>query len=239
LAPQIGAESQVALFGAARQALARGTEWFLRNLPAPVDIRVAVDRFASGISVLLEHLHEVLTPADLQAFGQAVERHVGQGMAADLARRCAALPYLLPACEVVAVADAVGSDVAAASRVYFAIDAGLQLGRLRSRLEQTKPRSHWERRALAGLHADLMAQHRRLKVEAFGSGRVRPEVAKEGAGIAEQVAAWLDTSVAGFARWQRLLAELERQPTADLAMLSVAVRFLSELRHTDDGARAA
>jgi glutamate dehydrogenase len=154
-------------------------------------------------------------------------------MAVELARRCAALPYMLPACEVVAVADSVGSDVIAAGSVYFAIDARLQLGRLRDRLEQATPRSHWERSALAGLHHDLVAQHRRLKVEAFVSGRVRPELAGEDAGVEDQVAAWLDASVAGFARWQRLLAELERQPSADLAMLSVAVRFLGELSHSD------
>ena len=84
------------------------------------------------------------------------------------ARRC---PICFPACEVVAVADRVGSRVAAAGRVYFAIDARLHLGRLRDRLEQTTPRSHWERSALAGLHDDLVAQHRRLTIEAFGSGR--------------------------------------------------------------------
>jgi glutamate dehydrogenase len=150
-------------------------------------------------------------------------------MGAEVARRCAALPYLFPACEVVAVADNVGSDVIVAGSVYFAVDARLQLGRLRDRLEQTTPRSHWERSALAGLHDDLVAQHRRLTIEAFGSGRVQPEVAGEGVGVERRIAAWLEASVTGFARWQRLLAELERQPSADLAMLSVAVRSLSQL----------
>jgi glutamate dehydrogenase len=184
----------------------------------------------------LGNLDKVLTETDRRAFRQSTEGYIALGMPPEVARRCAALPYLLPACEVVAVADSVGSDVVAASRVYFAIDARLQLGRLRDRLERTSPRSHWERRALAGLHADLVAQHRRLKVEAFGSGQVRPEV--EDIGIEEQVAAWLDSSVSGFGRWQRLLAELERQPSADLAMLSVAVRFLGELHHSEGG-RAA
>ena len=233
LAARIGADAQSAILSTARVALGRGTEWFLRNLPAPIDIRTAVDRFAKGISDLLGNLDRVLTEADRVAFGRAIEQYASQGMAPEVARRCAALPYLLPACEVVAVADSVGTDVVAASSVYFAIDARLQLGRLRDRLEQTTPRSHWERRALAGLHADLIAQHRRLKVEAFGSGRVRPELADDGAGVEAQVADWLDSSVMGFGRWQRLLSELERQPSADLAMLSVAVRFLTELHHSD------
>ncbi|MGH6903294.1 MAG: hypothetical protein ACREIR_11195, partial [Geminicoccaceae bacterium] len=66
---------------------------------------------------------------------------------------------------------------------------------------------------------------------------VRPE-APDGVAVESQVAAWLDGSVTGFTRWQRLLAELQRQPSADLAMLSVAVRSLSELRDSGS-ARAA
>ena len=142
------------------------------------------------------------------------------------------------ACEVVVVADKVGRDVVAAGSVYFAIDACLRLARLRDRLEQTSPRDHWERSALAGLYDDLIAQHRRLTIEAFASPRVLPEAADAGASVEERVAAWLDASVTGFARWQRLLAELERQPAADLAMLSVAVRSLSDLRDGEIG-RAA
>jgi NAD-specific glutamate dehydrogenase len=39
----------------------------------------------------------------------------------------------------------------------------------------------------------------------------------------------LHRAVAGFGRWQRLLAELDRQSGTDLAMLSVAVRSLALL----------
>jgi NAD-specific glutamate dehydrogenase len=139
---------------------------------------------------------------------------------------------------VVEVAATVGSDVSDAGSVYFAIDAGLHLARLRHRIEQTSPRSQWERSALAGLYEDLMAQHRRLTVEAFASGRMRPGGAEADLSVAERVAAWLNSAVAGLARWQRLLAELERQPGADLAMLSVAVRSLSGL-YGSEAVRAA
>ena len=40
---------------------------------------------------------------------------------------------------------------------------------------------------------------------------------------------WLANSVAGFQRWQRLLADLEGQTAPDLAMLSVALRSLGSL----------
>jgi glutamate dehydrogenase len=228
-ARQIGAERQSAILGAVRHTAARGTEWFLRNLLGPVDMGAAVDRFAAGIADLLRSLDRVLTADECRAFGQAVEHYLTQGMGAALARRCAALPYLPMACEVVVVADKVGRDMVAAGSVYFAIDAGLRLARLRDRLERTSPRDHWERSALAGLYDDLVAQHRRLTIEAFASPRVLPEAADAGPEAEHRVGAWLDASVTGFGRWQRLLAELERQPGADLAMLSVAVRSLNGL----------
>ncbi len=67
---------------------------------------------------------------------------------------------------------------------------------------------------------------------------MRPGTAEAGVRVEERVDAWLNSAVAGLARWQRLLAELERQPGADLAMLSVAVRSLSGL-YGSEAARAA
>jgi glutamate dehydrogenase len=238
LSRQIGAERQSIILGTVRQTAARGTDWFLRNLSGPVDIAAAVERFAAGISALLRSLDAILTEAYCQAFGRAVDHHLAQGMGPDLARRCAALPYLFMACEVVEVADKVGRDVVTAGSVYFAIDACLRLARVRDRLEQASPHNQWERSALAGLYDDLVAQHRRLTIEAFTSPRRPPAVADTGDSVEQRVAAWLETSVTGFARWQRLLGELERQPGADLAMLSVAVRSLGGLCDSEIG-RAA
>jgi glutamate dehydrogenase len=238
LTEQIGAARQSAILGTVRQTAARGTEWFLRNLAGPVHIAATVDRFAAGIADLMGRLDTVLPEAERKAHQQAVDQYLAQGMPPDLAARCAALPYLCMACEVVEVAATVGSEVGVAGSVYFAIDAGLHLARLRDRIELTSPRSQWERSALAGLYEDLMAQHRRLTIEAFASGRMQSGVAEAAVRVEEQVDAWLSSAVAGLARWQRLLAELERQPTADLAMLSVAVRSLSGL-YGSEAARAA
>jgi glutamate dehydrogenase len=238
LTRQIGAERQSVILGTVRQTAARGTEWFLRNLPGPVGMAAAVKRFAAGIADLLRRLDTVLPEAECQTFGQAVEHYLAQGMTRDLARRCAALPYLPMACEVVEVADKVGSEVVAAGSVYFAIDAGLHLARLRDRIEQTSPRNQWERSALAGLYEDLVAQHRRLTIEAYASARLQAATAEAAGSVEDRIAAWLNSAVSGLARWQRLLSELERQPGADLAMLSVAVRSLSGVFGSDT-ARAA
>ena len=112
LAGTVGADYQIGLLGEARLAIARGTEWFLRNSPSPLDMRAAVERFAPGIASLLDQLDLVLPEVERRRFAQAVESHRGRGIEAGLARRLAGLPYLFPACEVIAVADQVGTEAA-------------------------------------------------------------------------------------------------------------------------------
>jgi len=238
LAPTIGAGLQIQLVGEARDALARGTEWFLRNLSPPVDIRAAVDRFAPGISDLVSQLDGVLGEGERRTFGQAVAHYLDQGIDQETARRLAALPYLHAACEITAVAEETGVAVPDAARVYFALDARLRLGRLRFRLAATSPRNHWERQALAGLHDDLFREHRRLARSALLHAEpVRGAAATDAGAADEAVGAWLAASVTGLGRWQRLSSDLESQSASDLAVLSVAVRSLAGL--IADGTAAA
>jgi len=229
LAPRIGGDKQIVLLGEARDALARGTQWFLRNLAAPVRIRACVDRFTKGIGQLIERLDAVLIDADREAFERSIAVYRELGIDEKLSRRFAALPYLYPACEVVAVAEDAGIEVAAAARVYFALDGRLRLGRLRGLIERASPRSHWERQALAGLYDDVFREHRRLTMEALRDGGIRALTERADVAMDQAVGDWLEREVAGHGRWQRLLAELDSQASPDLAMLSVAARTLSGL----------
>jgi glutamate dehydrogenase len=229
LAGRIAAPELMSLLGEARLALARGTEWFLRNLPAPIDVKASVERFKVGIASLLDKLDLALAAADRERLAHSVSEHRDRGIEAESAWRLATLPYLAPACEVVRVADVVGTEVVTAGATYFALDARLHLDRLRERVERTGPRNHWERAALAGLYEDLVDEHRRLTIQAFESDLVRPYAEAGPEALQEAVATWLQNKVAGFGRWQRLLIELDSQPSADLPMLAVAVRTLGAL----------
>jgi glutamate dehydrogenase len=230
LAPVVGADYQMRLLGEARQAIARGTEWFLRNCPSPLDSRAAVDRFGPGIARLLDQLDAVLPEVERRRFSGAADEHQGHGVEPALARRLAGLPYLFPACEAIAVADQVGTEAATAGRTHFALDAQLHLGRLRRQMERLSPRNHWERVALAGLYEDLAEEHRRLTIQAFASRRVQPHVDAATAQVQQAIGDWLAGEVAGFGRWQRLLSDLDSG--ADLAMIAVAIRALALLDAT-------
>jgi glutamate dehydrogenase len=233
LAGQIASDQEIMLLDQAREALARGTKWFLRNLPAPIDVRAGIDRFAPGIRRVLGGLNDVLAQAQRQAFDAEVERYLAQGIEGELARALAALPYMFPACEVVAVADEVGIEPLEAGAIYFALDAALQLGHLRDLLQAAIPRTPWDRLALAGLYDDLVEEHRRLTIQALTRGQMVARTAPKGRGASATVEQgaqqWLANEVVGIGRWQQVLAEIDSQPRADLAMLAVAVRTLNDL----------
>ena len=224
LASTIGAERQVALLGEARWAVIQTTHWFLANLPSPMDISAAVERFGPGVASLVDRLDQVLS--DVSTYEAAFERHRAQEIDELVARRLAALPLLDTICEVVVVAEEVGVDVLTAAKVYFSIGATLRLHRLRRRLDGSGAHDHWERLALAGLYDDLFREQRRLAIEALTSAEIAAKLDDPALDADRAIAGWLDQAVQGFGRWQRLLAELESQPSADLAMLAVAVRQL-------------
>ena len=115
-----------------------------------------------------------------------------------------------------------------AGAIYFALDAGLQLGRLRGLLLSATPRTPWDRLALAGLYDDVVDEQRRLAIQALTRSRLAQRAGMQDLGSAEaaeqRVRQWLAEQVVGFARWQQVLAEIDSQSGVDVAMLAVAVR---------------
>ena len=233
----VGANYQITLLGAARQAIMRGTEWFLRNAPSPIDIRTTVERFTPGIASLLENLELVLPEASCARFAQAAEQHRERGIEAGLARRLAGLPYLFPACEVIAVADQVGTAVVTAGGTYFALDAQLHLGRLRGAARARRRRatigSGWRSPGSTRTSPRSIAGSRSRRSPAPRSSPTSTTAARR---CRARSLSWLTNDVAGFARWQRLLSELDSQSSTDLAMLAVAVRALGTLDAVHDEA---
>ncbi|HET6520388.1 MAG TPA: NAD-glutamate dehydrogenase domain-containing protein, partial [Geminicoccaceae bacterium] len=219
LADRLSADAQIVLFNEVRHELERGVRWFLGQLPQPIAIAPTVARFGPGVAVLMEQLDAVLAPEVREAFEGRLRAYVGRGLDDALARRLAGLPYLVPACEVVAVAGQTGVEVIEAARVYFALDAALNLDRLRGLLGRAEQRSRWDRLALAALQDDVFRAERRLAVQALADSAAV-------AAAAGDIDRWLADHGRGVERSRRLLAELESAPAPDVAMISVAVRSL-------------
>ncbi len=229
LAGQMGAERQIALLSETRHALVKGTQWFISNMAAPIDIKAGVERFQPGISRLLDALEQILGPAEIEAKSTLSDEYQRQGISKQDAERFATLPYLCPACEVVIVADQTGVDVVTSGKVYFALDAALHLGDLLKILHQMTPRNRWDRLAIAGLYDDIVNEHRRLAIQALKSTLVRKTFGQNVCVVQSSIGQWLSSQVTGYGLWERLLGEIEVRPSLDVAMLSVSVHALGRL----------
>ena len=111
---------------------------------------------------------------------------------------------------------------------WSTLDAGLKLGHLRDLLQSATPRTPWDRLALAGLYDDVVEEHRRLTIQALTRSQLASRAGAQEMGpadaVEERVRQWLTEEVVGFARWQQVLADIDSQSGADVAMLAVAVR---------------
>jgi glutamate dehydrogenase len=137
-----------------------------------------------------------------------------------LAQRVADGTSLFAALDIAEVAEAVQRDVAEVGEVHVAVAARLGLARVRHQIDGLPSESYWQSLAKAALGDDLAQLQRAITQAVF----------KAGTGNAGQMLAeWESLNVFALERAQRLLAELGDTPTADLAMLSVALRELRNL----------
>ena len=230
---EVAAEHQLAILAALRDTLAAGTRWFLAHAPRPLGIREAVGRFRPGIARVIDALEEVLAPTQTITFSGTVAAYAEAGLPRPLARQVSALPLFLPAADIVAAAQSWQSDAAvedvdylAVARIYFALSAVLDIAWLSARLRRAPTESRWDRLALTGLEEELSNVLRRLTLACVGELGVVQDPEE----VRARVESWLETRLHGLVRYRRLLADLKGATTPALAMLSVAVRSLSDLR---------
>ena len=229
LAGLIGADRQIALLDQTRRALAEGTQWFLSNLPGPIDIQSGVDRFQPGISKLIGTLDQVLGRNELDLLKKAEAEYRALGMDEGAAASFARLPYLCSAAEIVSVASQTSVEVVDTAKAYFALDEALELGKVLKLLRRVAIDNHWDRLAIAELRDDIVGEHRRLAVQALSSRFWKSDGALAAAEAYRQIGNWLKTEVTGHGRWERLLIEMEGRTSLDLAVFLVTVRALGRL----------
>ncbi len=225
----IGADRQIALLDESRHALAEGTQWFLSNLPQPIDIQKGVNDFQPGISEVLGTLEQVLGQGELAQLKKAQADYESFGMDKMAAASFSRLPYLCSAAEIVSVARQTGVEIVNAAKAYFALDSALQLGKVLKMLQRVAIDNHWDRLAIAELHDDIVEEHRRLAIQALTSSFWKTSNKLTSGDAYRQTVSWLDAEVTGYGRWERLLTEMEGRLSLDLAVFLVAVRALGRL----------
>jgi glutamate dehydrogenase len=219
---QVPAETQLAMLLSSRVLLERSTRWLLRNRRRPLDIAATVSHFGPGARAISEALPTLLGSAERDVARRESARLETAGAPAALAERVAHLEPLVPALDIVEVADSAGVEVGSAADVYFALGALLELHWLRDQIVALPRDSRWDAMARAALRDDVYAEQAALTAEVLGAG---PDVRAP----RDRVQAWLAENEAPVDRCLQVLTDMRTEGPPDLARLSVAVREVRNL----------
>jgi glutamate dehydrogenase len=193
----------------------RATTWFLRSRRLADPIGETIDRFAPAARTLLQVLEQAPANASWrQPIAELQASYASKGVPAPLAFEVAASGTLLAALDLAEVADAAQQPLATVASTYFAIGESLGLGRVRAQVAGLPSDGYWQALAKAATSDDLASLQRQLTADALAAGGLD---------------GWQRAQAAPLERARRLLGELAESKSADLAMLSVALRELRNL----------
>jgi len=194
--------------------ITRATTWFLRSKRMAEPMEQTFKRFMSAVEALRARL-EPEAAASLRA-GAWVEA----GVPPALAQQVAASDGLFAALDIAEIAEATTRSLDEVGEVHSGLGGRLGLGKLRQQIGALASDSYWQSLAKVALGDDLADLQRAITNEVVSEG--------EG-GAAQMLGAWETRARSAIERAQRLLVELGDAKTADLAMLSVALRELRNL----------
>jgi glutamate dehydrogenase len=198
-----------------RRLITRATTWFLRSKRVQEPLEQAAGRLLPAVAFLRQRLEpEAAGSAHAAAWVQA-------GVPPELARQVGAADRLFSALDIAEIAEAGLSPLDSTSDVHFGIGERLGLEKLRQQIELLPADNHWHSLAKVALADDLADLQRSIALDA---------VSRHAGPAADKLSSWEARNPAAFARAKRLVAELADAASPDLAMLSVALRELRNLR---------
>ncbi|HVE88874.1 MAG TPA: NAD-glutamate dehydrogenase [Burkholderiaceae bacterium] len=192
----------------------RATNWFLRSRRLVEPMAATIERFAQAAAALLQFI--AASPASTPwraAIAQHQQALVAKGVPPPLALAVAASDTSFATLDITEVSDSSKQPLTVVANTYFSIGEVLGLARLRTQVSALSSEGYWQSMAKSALADDLAALQRELTADALQAGGQT---------------AWELAQRPAVERAQRMLAELADTKSADLAMLSVALR---ELRH--------
>ena len=201
--------------------LERGTTWFLRSKRLADDMGATIAHFQPKLLALSAQLMLGLDGDERGRIDAAAARYVEGGVPRELAEQVVTFDSLyatLDIAELAGSADVPAEDVA---QIYFALGNRLGTTWLRDHIGALPADHHWQILAKGALLDDLSGLQRASTAAALAGTAVGTPAAR--------VDAWLADNDRAIQRAGHLMNELRAAPSADVAMLTVALRELRAL----------
>ncbi|MBW4720795.1 NAD-glutamate dehydrogenase [Saccharothrix obliqua] len=210
-----------------RRLLDRASRWLLTNRPQPLAVGSTISRFKGVVEELAPKTLDLLQGREKESVVANVERLVGSGVPAELARRVAVLLFtygLLDVTEVAELAEreeghGVGPERSPleTAELYFALSEHLDVDRMLSSVSGLERGNRWHALARLALRDDFYSSLRSITVDVLRGS-------EPGESPTEKIASWEQANASRLGRARAALAEINRANRLDLATLSVAAR---------------
>jgi glutamate dehydrogenase len=215
---KIPGKLQLDLVAAVQDLLLDRIVWFLRNVDLAAGLASVIEHYHSGIAAVAAALDRVL-PEDARAARTArLAELTGAGVPEPLARRIADLPWLIPAADIVLVADRSARPVADVAATYFAAGAFFRIDRVAAAARAIPIADYFDRLALDRALDSIGDAERRIAAEMMANGAA-------GSGAVEQ---WVARRREDVERVRMAVHEIAASGLT-LSKLSVAASMLGDL----------
>ncbi|NKB47465.1 MAG: hypothetical protein GKR77_06725 [Legionellales bacterium] len=204
--------------------LRRTTGWMIQNRLTQLDITTEITTFADGVARLRNHLDQFLTPHQQEEMQQQIAEYTAAGVPASLAGELASIPMLFSAMDIIEIANQLNRPINEVASVYVTIGEQFELRWIRYHVIVHKVDNHWEALAREALRDDLDLQQRMLAANIL-------QFDSSAESVQERVTQWMTRYKPCIERWQRLLMELQTNPSVNLTMFFVAIRELHDVAH--------
>jgi len=139
------------------------------------------------------------------------------GVPEELAQRISGLNIRLATLDITLVSQETDTPLENTAQVYFALSERLSLYWLRDRISELPRDNRWNSLSRATLRDEFYRTHRALTKAVLATDS--PSHA-----ITAKLATWLEKHELAVQRYEQVMEELSSANSADLAMLSVALR---------------
>jgi glutamate dehydrogenase len=219
---QVPASRQIDMLIIVQRLLARASLWLLRHRRSPLDIERVVNHFSPGIIALEAEFPRLLETLDGVLMRQTCQELIEGGVPEDLARTVASLDALYSGLDLVEISTQTGLPVTVIAGVYFDLAGRLELNWLAGNIAELETANHWQNRARSALLNSLYDQARLLTADVL-------TLTPDEENLGKRLDAWMKRNRSGIERCHGIFADLRAAGQPDLAMLSVALREISNL----------
>jgi glutamate dehydrogenase len=205
-----------------RRLLERATRWLLAQRPQPVNAMAETERYRTPIRTMGPLVPKLLGGADAEIVERRAAALVELGATEAQAREVMALLHRFCLLDVVDLTVITGMNLQHVARLYYRLNAHLDVDHLLSAVSSLPQRGRWDSQARLLLRSDIYRAVRALGADVL-----------TGAGDAERVeeliAGWEEANRSRIARSRSILYEISQSSPATWTTISVAVRQLASM----------